>query len=57
VPLNGSPEFGANVPTFTAGRISPVSGLMPRRPDEVLTGWINTGTAPGLKRSGMKTAS
>ncbi len=37
-PLDGLPEFGANVPILTAGRISPVTGLTPRRPFGVLIG-------------------
>ena len=31
-PFDRLPEFGTNVPILTAGRISPVIGLTPRRP-------------------------
>ena len=48
MPLFGSPEFGANVPILTAGRISLVTGLMPRRPCGVFTGWISTGALAAL---------
>ena len=48
MPLVGSPEPCANVPIFTAGTISPVIGLRPRRPCGVLTGWISAGAAAGL---------